>query len=189
MTLSRRHVLALGGLSALCLGAGALGLRAVTGFEPHPRFLVLGRREVTTVDALVSALLPTDGGLPAGDTLGLTEAVDEQLWAAAPTLRGEFMLALALVEYAPFAFGYWSRFSTCSAETRETVFEAMLVSKRDSFARVASAIKQLLAIVYYTNPATWTVLGYDGPWVKTAKPPPSAVRYAQLLSEKRGAPA
>jgi hypothetical protein len=183
---SRRSALSVGGVAGLLLlGIGTVRLRVFAPVVPHADFLVLGQREKHTVDALVAALFPADGALPSGESVGLARALDEQIWAAVPAARADMLAALLLLECVPPVFGSLATFSSLDAAARTRVFEAMLRSKRDVFCRVAVGLKQLLSIAYYSAPATWEVLGYDGPWVKNAKPPPSAIRYAHLVSSKQ----
>ncbi len=186
VNISRRNTLAVGGVAGLLLlGIGAVRMREFAQVVPHGDFLVLGQREKRTLDALVDALFPADGALPSGESVGLARAFDEQLWAAPPASRADILAALMLLEYVPPIFGGVGTFSKLSAAARARVFDAMLRSKRDVFCRVAVGLKQILSLAYYAAPATWGVLGYDGPWVKSPKPPPSAIRYAHLVNEKQ----
>ncbi len=186
MLLSRRGALSVGGVAGLLLlGVGAARLRSLGPVQPHGDFLVIGRTEQRVLEALTSALFPKDGALPGGLDLGVVRDVDEQLWAAQPSLRAEVLSAILLVEYVPPVFGRWGKFTALSNADRAAVFEAMLRSKRDLLAQVAVGLRQILSIIYYAKPATWTVIGYDGPWIKKAKPPPSAIRYVHLVKTRR----
>ena len=186
MLLSRRGALSVGGVAGLLLlGVGAVRLRSLEQVKPYGDFLVIGRTEHGVLEALTSALFPKDGALPGGIDLSIVRDVDEQLWAALPALRAELMSAILLVEYVPPVLGYWGKFSTLTDADRVRVFEAMLRSKRDVLAQVAVGLKQILSIIYYAKPETWAVIGYDGPWIKQAKAPPSASRYAHLVKTRR----
>jgi hypothetical protein len=52
-------------------------------------------------------------------------------------------------------------------------------------AQVSGAFKQMVLLLYYADPRVWPAIGYDGPWVKEAKPPASAVAYARLVEAAR----
>lgn len=44
-----------------------------------------------------------------------------------------------------------------------------------------------MQLCYFADERVWPHIAYDGPWIKEAKPPPSAVAYQSLFLERGGA--
>lgn len=190
MTASRRRFLVLGGAGALALGAAGIGLSLLArgyALRPGEVALGLGVKELCIARAIVEALLPGGDGMPSGLELSVHQRIDEQVWAAEPALRSDMRAALQLLEHAPPLFGVFHRLTALSPGERVEVLQRMQRSKREVFVQAATAFKQLSHMLYYASPEVWTAIGYDGPWVKAARPPESARRYAELFRARTGA--
>lgn len=179
--------LGLGGAALLALGGGALAW-AGRGYALRPGEVAIGLsvKQLAVARALVETLVPGGDGLPSGLDLGIVQKVDEQVWATDEGTASDFRAALLLVEHAPPLFGFYSRFTTLDAPARREVFERMLRSRRDVFVQIATALKQLIVLCYYADERVWPHIGYDGPWIKEAKPPDSTLAYAKLLGQRGG---
>lgn len=181
MSLRRRTVLfGLGGALALACGGGLA--RITTGYAPTPGDDAIGLsvKQLAVVRAVVEALLPADGDLPSGLALGVHQRIDEEVWSASDELREDLRAAIELVEVLPLLWGLGGRFSRLSLADREAAFRRMTTGTFGPVVQAATALKQMCALFYYASDATWAAVGYDGPWVATAVPPPSSVAYAEL---------
>jgi len=186
---TRRQLLqlGLGGAAVLALGGGLLSwVRGGYALLPGEVAIGLSVKQLCVARALVETLTPGGDGFPSGRELGLVQRVDEQVWAADEAMAADLRAALELIEHVPPLFGRYRRFSALGPAARREVFEALSRSRRNLFVQVASAMKQLIQICYYTDPRVWPAIGYDGPWVKEPKPPASASAYARLFAERGG---
>jgi gluconate 2-dehydrogenase subunit 3-like protein len=185
--LTRRRVLSfgLGGAVLLACG-GALGSLS-TGYALAPGDAAIGLtvQQLAIVRALVEALFPADGDLPAGLDLGLHQRIDREVWASSDVLRSDLRSAVSLLEYAPLLYGFGHRFTRLDPPAREAAVRALLDRGPKPVVQAVVALKQLCSLLYYAHPSTWPAVGYDGPWVPE-KPPESTLRYEQLLEAARG---
>lgn len=183
---TRRRFLAWGlGGTALLAAGGALGWVTLGYRLPEGDVAIgLSVKELVIVRAIVDALLPEDGDLPAGLDVGVHQRIDEEVWAAEDALQTDLRAALHLLEHLPPLYGYPGRFTSLDRASREAVFRRYF-SGPGPVVQAASALKQLCQIFYWSNDPTWSAIGYDGPWIRTPRPPDSALRYAQLLAERR----
>jgi hypothetical protein len=183
----RRSFLKLGLLGAVALAAGG-SLRWFTyGYrrEPGEITLALSTKELCIVKAVIRALLPASDEFPSGESLGVAQRVDEQLWAAPRDVRSQFGAGLRLFEHAPVLHGYAGRFTSLSPDEQRAYFQDLLVGKNASLRQIAAGLKQVVHLLYYARPEVWPKIGYDGPWVPAAVLPDSRVAYLDLLSKKR----
>ena len=185
--MNRRTVLfGLGGALVLgCAGAAgrlSMGYAVPAGDVP----IGLSERELSIVRAIVEVLCPEEEGLPGGLALGVHQRIDEEVWSMPQALADDVRSAISALELIPLA-RYGSRLSRLSPERRVEAFEWMLARAPRVVGQAANALKQMCGLFWYARDETWAAIGYDGPWVKTPRPPPSSVAYAALLAERRGA--
>lgn len=182
--ISRRVVLfGVGGALLLSCGGGLAWLNAGYHLPEGDVPLGLSRKDLAIVRAIVETLCPADGDLPSGLAIGVHQRIDEEVWSQSAVLRKDLVAAIELIEHLPPVYGYFGRFSGLSQADREAYFRALLLSGPTPVVQAAIALKQLCLLFYYTRSETWSAIGYDGPWVQTAKPPESSLRYAELLRE------
>lgn len=187
--LGRRQLIQVGVGGAMVLALGGLGLRWLgSGYLLRAGEVALGLsvKQLCVARALVEALAPGGDGFPGGAELGLVQRIDEEVWAADDGMASDLRSALELLEHVPPLLGHMGRFSALSVAARGDVFERMLRSRRDLFVQVAIGLKQLVQICYYADARVWPAIGYDGPWIKEAKPPASALAYQKLVGERGG---
>lgn len=184
---TRRRWLQAGAASAALLTAGG-ALRWVSGGYALPGgevAIALTAKEMVVVRAVVEALLPGGDGLPSGLELGVHQRVDEEVWAQAEPVRQDLKAALMLLEHGPPLLGRFGRLSSLPVPDRVVVLERMLLSDVGVAVQAAAALKQLCHLHYFAHPSVWPHLGYDGPWMLVEKPPPSRLRYEELLARRR----
>lgn len=182
-TFSRRAALfGVGG--AAVLGCGGLLSWVRLGYAVPPGDVPIGltTKQLAIVRAIVDTLLPADGDLPSGIALGVHQRIDEEVWAASDPIRDDLRAAITVVEHLPPAYGFWGRFTRLDPAAREAYYRALLQGRPGPIVAAAVALKQMCGLYYYAHPSTWPAIGYDGPWVPVAAPPPSAERYRELLA-------
>ena len=190
--LKRRRFLKLGVGAALLLAVGGGAFKwlgsgygsFVTGDE-HP--IALTTKEFAVVKSVVRALLPAEGGLPSGESLGIAQRIDEELWAASADTRSDLKAGLQVLEHATIMNGYASRFTALEPEKQREYLSKLLNGSNDTLGQIAGGLRQIVHIFYYARPETWKAIGYDGPLVPKAVPPDSHVAYAKLLGKSGGA--
>jgi hypothetical protein len=185
--LIRRRTLLFGLGGAALLAGGGVALRLGTGYTlPEGAVpIALTDKEFAIVWAIVEALLPADGDLPSGVDLGVPQRIDEELWSMNAETRSDLQSALSALEYWPVMARYGSRLSKLPPARRAEVLSEMAVRGPRPIALAASSLKQMCHLFFYAHERTWAAIGYDGPIVRTAQPPPSAVAYRALLDARR----
>lgn len=186
----RRSFLKVGlGGALLLAGGGLLGWRIFElGERGYGRFIASGEapialsvKEFAVVKSLVRALLPAEDGFPSGESLGIAQRIDEEVWAAAPELRRDLKAGLQLLEHATALQGFSSRFTRLETAAQRAYLEKLLAGSNNTLGLVAVAFKQMAHLFYYGHESVWKHIGYDGPLIKTAVPPDSTVAYKALL--------
>ena len=136
-----------------------------------------------TVRALSRALLagPDEGGPP------LDPGSDEVLDAARALVRGlprDERIGVALLfpalRFLPLVLGpRRGRLDRLSRTDARAFLERLRLSRLRALRYLFFCVKSLFAMAYYTRPATWPAIGYDGPYlgrvaVTRLSPPPLA---------------
>lgn len=158
LPLTRRQLLG-GGL----LLAGGWALGHVVGHWPLAPAAspFLGASAHQTLRAVFEALLPE--GV---DAAVLADGVDGFLAAGDPVVGGQLRLALHVLEHTggagPLAF---RRFSRQPRARRVEVLEAWRVSGSATKRQIAVALRKVVVFTWYSSPASWGAIGYDGPLV------------------------
>lgn len=191
MSATRRRLLQGGVVAAAALGVGGALRWFGGGYGGAPDVVALSAKEAVVVGALVDVLFPAVGAFPAGRDLGVVDRVDEELFSQSSAVRDDLKAALQLLEHAPPLFGFFHRFSALAVADRDVVFTRLLQRGPDVVVQACAGLKQLCSIAYYAHPSTWAAIGYDGPWQREERPPPSRARYlaarAAASSSSRGA--
>lgn len=163
----RRRLLTLGLVSAavLAVGGGALALLA-----PGLRDGKLSARGREVMSAVGLAML--DGSLPAGDQAvaaelqGLLARVDRLVAALPPHAQSELSQLLALLGSAGgrrVLAGLGEDWHAAPVARRQEALQAMRVSGVALRQQAYQALHEIVGSAYFSEPATWRVLGYPGP--------------------------
>jgi hypothetical protein len=92
--------------------------------------------------------------------------VDGYIAGAPAAMRRDFGRLLACIEHlAPLAVGFGSRFSRLDAEAQDRVLASLEASSNDLLCAGFDGIKSLVFMGYYRDPRTWSIAGYEGPWI------------------------
>lgn len=163
----RRGLLTLGLVSAavLAVGGGALALLA-----PGLQDGKLSARGREVMSAVGRAML--DGSLPAGDQAvatelqGLLARVDRLVAALPPHAQSELSQLLALLGSAGgrrALAGLGEDWHAAPVARRQEALQAMRVSGVALRQQAYQALHEIVGSAYFSEPATWRVLGYPGP--------------------------
>lgn len=159
LPLTRRQLLG-GGvlLVGAYLGAFAWGHRPVE--QRSSPFL--GSAALVTLTAVFEALLPEEV-----ECAELVAGVDAFLAEGDPILGGQLRLALGALEHlggaGPLSFVGFSRLPRAR---RIEVLKAWHGSSWGTKRQIADAVRRVALFTYYTQPISWSAIGYDGPLVQ-----------------------
>jgi hypothetical protein len=188
--LSRRRLLAFGAGGAALLGCGGALSWLTVGYSLPPGDVAVGLsvKELAIVRAIVEALLPEDGDLPSGLSLGVHQRVDEEVWSAPDDVRSDLRAAIQLLEVLPPLYGFPGRLTRLRPDQRLACLQALRTAGWTPIVQAVTALQQMCHLFAYVQPGSWPAIGYDGPWVGVERPPPSSVRYAEVLAAARRSP-
>lgn len=165
---SRRRFLAIGGLGALALVCGGvgLGLQATALREPRAPLTALDPVSFSILAAVADALCPGAPGLPDAWELQVPEAVDAFLASSDPAVAVELSQALRFVENGLPGLlldGRPRPFSTRSKEERLRTLERMATSRIHLRRTIYKALMGLVTATYWGDPRTFAHSGYRVP--------------------------
>lgn len=172
---TRRQFLksSLGGSAMLV--AGAL---LPTGCASYParsgHLEALDAKTAAVFDAIADALVDDGTGrLPVPSQLGIAARADKMIAGLHPDVRKQTLLLFNVIEHLTLPFGLQMRRFTRLDRAAQRKYLEGWASSRLGFRRMAfQALKTFVYVNYYTFPETWSVLGYDGPWVGRFEVPP-----------------
>lgn len=185
--LSRRRFLkaTLGALGAAAAGGAVTACSSGDG-GPGPDgrpLLFLDPGEAAIIAALGDAVIPTQTGFPTLAQADVIRRMDEELSFVGPALRGDVRAAIGALEWAPFVYGRFSRFSRLDAEGRRAVLKSMMASRSEILRAVGTNLKLMVHFFYFGHPSTWAAIGYDGPFSRL---PPIASEQRQWYAQRTG---
>jgi len=147
--------------------------------------IALTEKEFVVVKSLVQALLPEADGFPSGESIGIPQRIDEEVWAASPKVQSDLKNALQVLEHAPLLQGRMSRFSSLSVDDRLKCYLDFYTGANDTLQQIAGGLKQMIHFFYYSHPQVWPRIAYEGPFVQIPQPPASHLAYEELLKKAR----
>jgi hypothetical protein len=156
---------ALGALARLPV-ASAL---AATGSESA--FFSRDEREILSqvVERMVATGAPD---APAAAETRAVEVIDRICARLDPEASGVLPTLLRLVEWGPLLFDFtFTRFSRMSDAEKDASLRAWMTSRLELRRRAFYALRNLSHLGYYSQQATWPLIGYLGPFVLPEEPP------------------
>ena len=178
--ISRRKWLGLTiGVGAIALGGAYISKSSTQGLyagNGASKLQVFDLQTAATLGALAQAVLPLGDGFPSIGDAKTIERIDEEVYFVSPEVRDDIKTAIRVIEYMPFIYGYFTRFSALDVGSRLAVLEKAFQSRFEIPRAVSSSLRLMVQLFYFGSSATWTRIGYDGPF---AKVPPQ-------MSEQRG---
>lgn len=174
--LSRREALRRAAvLGALAACAGGVSMARTSGYvvaeARAARLRCFTVAELAIVDALARRLCAADRpGVVSPDEVDVGLFVDHFAGAMRERLRADLRKFLVVIEQlGPLLVGSAERFTRLDDARRDAVLRA-LESHREPVVRGGFAgLKSLVFMGYYRDPRTWSVLGYEGPWVAAGR--------------------
>jgi hypothetical protein len=109
---------------------------------------------------------PEDEGIPSADDVDVAGFVDGYIARMPAPLRKDLLRFLAYVEHmAPLGVGCSSRFTRLGSADQDRVLASVESSSSDLLRGGFDGLKACVFMGYYRDARTWTILGYDGPFV------------------------
>lgn len=180
-------------MTLLGIGGAAAAASAGVGYltmthryrERYGKLLSLDGHLADIVHALAEASVPDRPGFPSVEEAEIVTRLDEELFFASDAIGNDFRSAFYLIEMMPLAKGYMSRFSRLSvAERRKFLTEASDTTD-DTVRAVVFNLPATMRLYYYGHPASWKVIGYDGPFMNLPEQrSEQRVLYAELVGRK-----
>jgi hypothetical protein len=157
---------ALTALSRLPAAAAVAASRCeTTFFSEHETELLTG-----VVERMVATGAPD---APAVRETGSIQVIDRICAGLDPGVSGVLPNLLRLVEWGPLLFDFTpTRFSKMSDAEKDASLRAWMTSRLDLRRRAFYALRNLSYLGYYSQDATWGLIGYQGPFVLPEETPP-----------------
>lgn len=163
--MNRRSFLRAGLFASAMLAVGNLPHTAAARGERPTRVLDDSERELLA--AIAERMVDT--GEPSAPALRDTKALDAMEQALAslePALLDQLRWALWLLDVWPALFDLrFTRFRTLSAQEQDASLEGWRSSSWPARRRVFYALRNLAMLGYWSQPETWRLIGYGGPWL------------------------
>ena len=180
--MNRRTVLKFGlsGAALMAVSGVGLGLRKGVLRAPAAPLQVLGPMEYSVLAAVADRMLPAGDGFPSAANLQVAEAVDTLLARSEPQVGVELQQLLGLLENALVGLlfaGPATPFTALSTTQQDAVLQAWKDSRLTVRRMGFRVLRSLCLSTYFSNPATYALVGYPGPpdFSSIAAPEPLAV--------------
>lgn len=109
-----------------------------------------------------------DGAIPSADATDVAGFVDAYVSKMHPTVRRDLFRLFAYVEHiAPLRSGLRRRFTSLGPADQDRVLAALESADEGLLRGGFEGLKALVFMGYYRDPRTWSILGYDGPTLKS----------------------
>lgn len=138
-------------------GAVATSRCETAFFSDRERDLLTG-----VVERMVATGTPE---APAVTETGTIEVIDRICAGLDPEVSGVLPSLLRLVEWGPLLFDFsLTRFSKMSDDEKDASLHAWMTSRLGLRRRAFYALRNLSYLGYYSQDATWALIGYRGPF-------------------------
>lgn len=171
-----RYCAVTSGLMALGNLRLAPGTREALAGSSYP-WHVLGEREAAILEAVIERMMRGDDPhLPPVRQTQAVETVDWALTHVAEEQQVQFRWLLRLFQWSPpFMIRRFSPFTSLASSEQD---RCLLAWERSSVGWITlgfRALKTVSALGYYSQQATWPIIGYRGPWVARPARSPRSV--------------
>ena len=100
----------------------------------------------------VARAAPRRGRLPSGESLGVPQRIDEEMWAASADTRSDLKNGLQLFEHATITHGFASRFTSLDPGARSAPTSTKLLrGEPGALQQIAFALKEIVYLFYYAR--------------------------------------
>ena len=169
---SRRGFLSLAASGAALTALARLsGAGVLPASRVGPAFFAEPEREILT--RVVERMVETGvTGAPAVRETRAIEVIDRICSGLDPEITGVLPNLLRLVEWGPLLFDFtFTRFSRMSDAGKDASLRCWMTSRIGLRRRAFYALRNLSHLGYYSQEATWPLVGYLGPFVLREEPP------------------
>lgn len=158
----------------LAAASGIVALSRTGGYSLEPlraeKLVAMAPWQFVVVERLASRIVAPDDAedrtIPTAEEVGVAEFIDGYLAGMRPAMRRDLLRMVLYVEHlAPLASGYRQRFTELPPEDRDEVLRGIESSRVELLRAGFEGLKGLVMMGFYRDPRTWTLLGYDGPFV------------------------
>ena len=122
---------------------------------------MFSERELASLEALASVLLPEGLGLPGAASARTVESLDEQVGGWSPEARAGVRLLVRTWEWNPLLSSHLKRFSRLSRASQRDWIDRVNHSKLIARRLQLVALKQLLTLAWASSPEVEDALGFD----------------------------
>jgi hypothetical protein len=168
----RRRFLRAGVAAALLLSGSAIAIVRTRGYRlpPGRKLEALSTWQFVVVEQAARRIVAPDRrddrSIPSADDTDAAGFVDGWMSRMPERVRRDLGRFLAYLEHlAPIAVGMSSRFSRLEPAEQDRVLSGVEASAEDLLRAGFDGLRALVFMGYYRDPRTWTIVGYDGPWV------------------------
>lgn len=137
----------------------------------------LTEAEYETVRAAAEALM--SGGAPI-DPASIATRIDYELWAVGGAIEQDMRTVLQLLERLTFLGGRVRRFSELDPEERLAYLHTWRDSRFNLRRASFNAVKSFVYFFSYSDPATWRMTGFPGPWPGQVNVPVPAIDFGEV---------
>lgn len=142
---------------------------ALRALSPKEFAVVRGAAE-----AILGGAVPVDPGLVA-------RRIDRELALVGDPVRGDFKLALGLLEHLTLLGGRFRRFTSLDAESRLAYLHGWRDSRFVLRRAVFQAVKSFVFFFAYADDATRHLTGFEGPWTERYQIPVYPVDFGEVI--------
>jgi hypothetical protein len=158
------HALHPSQLQARALSISGSALRKLTGDQANASTGLTATEHAVLTALLHAMTLPDAPDLPEAHTTGALEAILKHLKYLPQSGRQQFRDLLLVFEFtAPLLIFQRTRFSKLDLKTQTKCLTACSTSKQAACRAAFQALKTLCMLGYWSQPATWNAIHYDGP--------------------------
>lgn len=157
-------------LQGMLAAAGAAGIGGALsgcalgghdGPDGYP-LLFLTADEAHILTALGEAIVPTQPGFPTIGRAGVIRRIDQELTLVDAAIQSDFRAAIDVLQFSPFVYGRFSRFTKLPSDGRREVVKSLMTSRVEILRAVGANLKLIVHFYYFAHPETWAAIGYDG---------------------------
>ncbi|HEX6588101.1 MAG TPA: hypothetical protein VF039_03680 [Longimicrobiales bacterium] len=137
----------------------------------------LTEAEYETVRAAAEALL---AGGPRVDPASIARRIDYELWAVGGAIEEDMRTVLQLLERLTFLGGRARRFSELDPQERLTYLHTWRDSRFNLRRASFNAVKSFIYFFSYSDPSTWQMTRFPGPWPGRVNVPVPPVDFGEI---------
>ncbi len=165
--MKRRTFLRIGALAPAVLALEQLPLLARAAPAAGTKTSLLDPREREVLLAVIERMVDTGrADAPTPADVGAVERVERLFSQLDPELVDAFRWALWLIDLWPLLELRFERFRSLEVGDRDASLEGWRRSRLDFRRQIFDALRTISLLAYWSDEATWPLIGYPGPWIR-----------------------